>query len=307
MLTPQEVSSKTFPKAVMGGYAMAAVDEFLDALTEDYGSLYKENAALKAKIKTLMEKMEEYRQVDDAMRSTLLAAQKMAKDIIAQAEQQRDAIAAEAESRKSSLVADAETVAKERIAELERQVAQAEERLADTKSRVAGEVAAQGRKLEKAREAVARFLQVSRVNCEEQLKILQKLEELEPEPIEVPAAPAQPPRESAPASAPEQEEEPPAPSAEAEEEPAGESGGEVQLDQDFFTTPLPTLEDIKKVQAKQSGMAGALEEDIAANVQAAMDELAVEERSVWDNLPEDATRVINLDDLQFGRNYQKEK
>ena len=126
MLTPQEVSSKTFPKAVMGGYAMAAVDEFLDALTEDYGSLYKENAALKAKIKTLMEKMEEYRQVDDAMRSTLLAAQKMAKDIIAQAEQQRDAIAAEAESRKSSLVADAETVAKERIAELERQVAQAE-------------------------------------------------------------------------------------------------------------------------------------------------------------------------------------
>ena len=83
-----------------------------------------------------MEKMEEYRQVDDAMRSTLLAAQKMAKDIIAQAEQQRDAIAAEAESRKSSLVADAETVAKERIAELERQVAQAEERLADTKSRV---------------------------------------------------------------------------------------------------------------------------------------------------------------------------
>ena len=36
MLTPQEVSSKTFPKAVMGGYAMAAVDEFLDALTEDY-------------------------------------------------------------------------------------------------------------------------------------------------------------------------------------------------------------------------------------------------------------------------------
>ena len=307
MLTPQEVSSKTFPKAVMGGYAMAAVDEFLDALTEDYGSLYKENAALKAKIKTLMEKMEEYRQVDDAMRSTLLAAQKMAKDIIAQAEQQRDAIAAEAESRKSSLVADAETVAKERIAELERQVAQAEERLADTKSRVAGEVAAQGRKLEKAREAVARFLQVSRVNCEEQLKILQKLEELEPEPIEVPAAPAQPPRESAPASAPEQGEEPPAPSAEAEEEPAGESGGEVQLDQDFFTTPLPTLEDIKKVQAKQSGMAGALEEDIAANVQAAMDELAVEERSVWDNLPEDATRVINLDDLQFGRNYQKEK
>ena len=41
MLTPQEVSSKTFPKAVMGGYNMVSVDEFLDKLTEDYSSLYK--------------------------------------------------------------------------------------------------------------------------------------------------------------------------------------------------------------------------------------------------------------------------
>ena len=55
MLTPQEVSSKTFPKAVMGGYAMANVDDFLDTLTEDYTNLYKDNAALKAKIKLLAE------------------------------------------------------------------------------------------------------------------------------------------------------------------------------------------------------------------------------------------------------------
>ena len=148
MLTPQEVSSKTFPKAVMGGYAMAAVDEFLDALTEDYTSLYKEAAALKAKVKTLMEKMEEYRQVEDAMRSTLLAAQRTAKEIVSEAEQKRDAIAAEAEARKHSLVADAETVAKERMAELEQQVADEEETLAATKARVAGEMAAEEQKLE---------------------------------------------------------------------------------------------------------------------------------------------------------------
>ena len=95
MLTPQEVSSKTFPKAVMGGYAMAAVDEFLDALTEDYTNLYKETAALKTKVKTMMEQMEEYRQVEDAMRSTLLAAQRTAKEIVSEAEQKRDALTAE--------------------------------------------------------------------------------------------------------------------------------------------------------------------------------------------------------------------
>ena len=50
MLTPQEVSTHAFSKAVMGGYNMAMVDEFLDELTDDYTALYKENAALKAKI-----------------------------------------------------------------------------------------------------------------------------------------------------------------------------------------------------------------------------------------------------------------
>ena len=307
MLTPQEVSSKTFPKAVMGGYAMAAVDEFLDALTEDYTSLYKEAAALKAKVKTLMEKMEEYRQVEDAMRSTLLAAQRTAKEIVSEAEQKRDAIAAEAEARKHSLVADAETVAKERMAELEQQVADEEEKLAATKARVAGEMAAEEQKLEKARLAVSKFMAVIRANCEEQLKILQRLEELVPEDVAVKAEAAAAPRGVAAQEAPAPAEEP-VPDA-AEEEPAApaEAEAELTLDQDFFTTPLPTLEDIKKVQAKQHADAEPLEEDIAANVQAAMDELSVEGNSMWDSLPEDATRVINLDELQFGRNYKKEK
>ena len=59
MLTPQEVSTHVFSKARMGGYNMAMVDEFLDTLTEDYTTLYKENAALKAKLKVLVEKVEE--------------------------------------------------------------------------------------------------------------------------------------------------------------------------------------------------------------------------------------------------------
>ena len=45
MLTPQEVSGRAFSKAAFGGYNMAMVDEFLDELTDDYTSLYKENAA----------------------------------------------------------------------------------------------------------------------------------------------------------------------------------------------------------------------------------------------------------------------
>ena len=91
----------------------------------------------------------------------------------------------------------------------------------------------------------------------------------------------------------------------AEPEPVQEP--EVRVEEDFFTMPLPTMEDIKKVQAKKPDIAETVEEDVAANVQAAMDALAVEEDSLWDSLPEDATRVIKLDELQFGRNYKKEK
>ena len=56
MYTPQEVAEKTFPRSgLTAGYSMTAVDEFLDGLTEDYTALYKENAALKARLKVRTE------------------------------------------------------------------------------------------------------------------------------------------------------------------------------------------------------------------------------------------------------------
>ena len=61
MFTPQEVSEKVFPKASFGGgYSMSAVDEFLDALTEDYSTLFKENVTLKAKLKVVLVKPERF-------------------------------------------------------------------------------------------------------------------------------------------------------------------------------------------------------------------------------------------------------
>ena len=68
MLTPQEVSEHAFAKASFGGYNMAMVDEFLDVLTADYTTLYKENATLKAKMKVLVDKAEEYRPTEEAKR-----------------------------------------------------------------------------------------------------------------------------------------------------------------------------------------------------------------------------------------------
>lgn len=97
MLTPQEVSERAFPKASFGGYHMAQVDEFLDVVTNDYSALYSENAVLKSKMKVLVEKVEEYRSTEEAMRKALMAAQRMADDLVKEAERRRAQILQEAE------------------------------------------------------------------------------------------------------------------------------------------------------------------------------------------------------------------
>ncbi|MBQ0037491.1 MAG: DivIVA domain-containing protein [Clostridiales bacterium] len=131
MFTPQEVSEKVFPKASFGGYNMAAVDEFLDTLTEDYTSLYKDNATLKAKLKVLAEKIEEYRATEDAMRSTLLTAQKMASQLVQQAQTEKQQILTEAREE-----ADRKTAALEAQTRLtEQKLALAQQKLSEFVSR----------------------------------------------------------------------------------------------------------------------------------------------------------------------------
>ena len=153
MFTPQEVSEKVFPKASFGsgGYAMAAVDEFLDTLTEDYTALYKENVALKAKLKVLAEKVEEYRATEDAMRSTLLTAQRMAAKLVQEAQEEKDNLLNEARAQHA-----------------------AEIRVLDDETNVAKQ------KLALAQQNLADFIQRSRALCEEHAAFLTSLPELVP-------------------------------------------------------------------------------------------------------------------------------
>ena len=72
MLTPQEVTNSVFEKALLGGYDTASVDKFMAQLTQDYSALYRENGILKAKMKVLVDKVEDYRSTEDSMRMALL-------------------------------------------------------------------------------------------------------------------------------------------------------------------------------------------------------------------------------------------
>ena len=152
MFTPQEVSEKVFPKASFGsgGYNMTSVDEFLDALTEDYTALFKENMALKTKLKVLAEKVEEYRSTEEAMRQALLTAQKMASKLVQ-----------EAQAEKEQILADARTEAQNEIHRLDAERQGAEQKLA------------------MAQQKTAEFIRRSQELCQAQTDFLQSLPELE--------------------------------------------------------------------------------------------------------------------------------
>ena len=86
MFTPQQIDQISFGKATFGGYNMQQVDEFLEPLTEDYVTLYKENALLKSKMRVLVGKLEEYRKNEKAMKESAANAQKTAEKMIKEAE-----------------------------------------------------------------------------------------------------------------------------------------------------------------------------------------------------------------------------
>ena len=85
MFTPQQIEQISFSTA-RKGYKMEDVDEFLEPLTEDYITLYKENALLKSKMRVLVSKLEEYRRNEASMKEAIVNAQRACDKMVHEAE-----------------------------------------------------------------------------------------------------------------------------------------------------------------------------------------------------------------------------
>ncbi len=86
MFTPQQIDQISFGRSTFGGYDMQQVDEFLEPLTEDYVTLYKENALLKSKMRVLVGKLEEYRKNEASMKEAVHNAQRTCDQMVREAE-----------------------------------------------------------------------------------------------------------------------------------------------------------------------------------------------------------------------------
>ena len=122
MITPQQIEQISFNRATFGGYDMQAVDEFLEPLTEDYITLYKENALLKSKMKVLVGKLEEYRNNEASM-----------KDAIVNAQMTCDKMVKEAEAKCTQMLSEANATAAENLKNSDAMVAAEEARVEEAK------------------------------------------------------------------------------------------------------------------------------------------------------------------------------
>ena len=135
MFTPQQIEEVFFRDASFNGYNKRDVDQFLEPLTEDYITLYKENALLKSKMRILVSKLEEYRNTEASMKDAIVNAQKTCDLMVKEAESKCAAMlgeASEAATRNAlnakvqihaeeAKVEEAKRIAAAKITELEQQ------------------------------------------------------------------------------------------------------------------------------------------------------------------------------------------
>ncbi|MBE6933920.1 MAG: DivIVA domain-containing protein [Ruminococcaceae bacterium] len=129
MITPQQIEQISFGRATFGGYDMQSVDEILGPLTEDYVTLYKENALLKSKMRILVSKLEEYRNNEESMKDAIVNAQKTC-----------DMMVKEAEVKCTQMLTDANALAAENAKNADALIAAENERVEDARRAAAAKI-----------------------------------------------------------------------------------------------------------------------------------------------------------------------
>ena len=191
MMTPQEAEARVFTKASFGGYNIQQVDNFLDTLLEDYGALYQENITLKSKMKLLVDKVEEYRSTEEAMRKALHSAQRMADDLVR-----------EGEAKKAAVIEAAVGEAKQQSDAVRAQLAREEQAEQARLDALRTDLANEQARLDAARTATSAYVAKLKELYTQELTYIGSLSTLTAADVQAAGEPAAAPAQSAPQEAP---------------------------------------------------------------------------------------------------------
>ncbi len=101
-ITPMDIEQQEFSRSFRG-YNEEEVDDFLDKIVKDYEELINENVRLNEEIERMQEKLKEFSQIEETLRSALLNAQKSATEMKEKVEDEAKIIIEKAEMEAKSL------------------------------------------------------------------------------------------------------------------------------------------------------------------------------------------------------------
>jgi cell division initiation protein len=103
------------PRRGLFGYERDTVDGLLEEIAASFENVWRERADLRDEVEELESELARHREIESALRSTLLSAERMADDVRAQAHREAEVIIAEARARARDVTGGAE-MERERIA-----------------------------------------------------------------------------------------------------------------------------------------------------------------------------------------------
>lgn len=116
MLTPKDIQAKEFGKSFRG-FDEAEVNDFLNEIIKDYTALLEENETLRTELARAQKSNEEFHRIEQGMRDTLMAAQKTAEEVTANAKESADQILESAAKKAQNLCREAEIRSKAQLEE----------------------------------------------------------------------------------------------------------------------------------------------------------------------------------------------
>ena len=131
MYTAEEIREIAFTKS-FGGYKTTEVDDFVDRCADTVETLTAENAELNKKLEILANKLLEYRNEEDTIRTTLMSAQRLGDTVLREAKHKAELILEDANIKAEKSIEDLKAQQEAEKAKL----AQIKQDVADFKARV---------------------------------------------------------------------------------------------------------------------------------------------------------------------------
>ena len=104
-IRPVDIRRKEF-KSGLRGYDANQVDDFLDAVADEFERIFAENQRLMEEMTSLRRRLEQFEQLEESIQSALVQAEQAARDLRQNANKEAELIVREAKGRAHQILAD---------------------------------------------------------------------------------------------------------------------------------------------------------------------------------------------------------